>query len=186
MSGAAPSGAPTDPRMAEEVLRQAQEVIKAQLGAGSSLSAKLTTVLGQSVSLALAALGAAAIAEGRGSWLPAWAAVGLLVAGGMWGASAAIALRGLRPNDWLPPGFEPEDIWRPEVLTPSGPAEGFLFLAAAIQENVTTNRDQNLVLARNLRRAQQWMFYAPLIGLLVSVAVLLGPECSVLTAAIGR
>lgn len=160
----ASEGLPLNAAMAEEVLRQAQEVIKAQLAAGSDLAAKLTTVLGQAVSLALASFGAAAIAETKASWLPGWAAVGLLVGGLLWCATAAIALRGLRPEDWLPPGFEPMDLWRPEVLTPAGTAEGYLFLAAAIQENVTTNRQQNVVLARTLLRAQRGLLIYALGG----------------------
>lgn len=46
-------------KMAEEILREAQEIIKTRLAAGDGLSAKLSTAFGQSVTLASAALGAA-------------------------------------------------------------------------------------------------------------------------------
>jgi hypothetical protein len=55
--------------LAEEVLRQAQETIKAQLAAGDRFTTELTTLFGQGVSLSLAAFGAAVLAFDK-RWLP--------------------------------------------------------------------------------------------------------------------
>lgn len=161
--------------LALEVLRQAQETVKAQLAAGDSLTTKLTTVFGQAISLALAALGAAALALNSNSWLPIWAAVGLVCAGLAWGATARTALIGLRPQDWTPPAFEPEDLWIREVLNPLNAATGYLYIAAAMQTGIKTNHQQNVVLARTLVSAQRWLISALWVGVITAAGAAVVP-----------
>ncbi len=161
--------------LALEVLRQAQETIKAQLAAGDSPTTKLTTVSGQSVSLSLAVFGAAALAFTAKSWLPPWAAVGLFGAGLVWVATAAGAVMfGLRPQDWMPPAFEPKDLWKPEIMNPPSTASGYAYIAAALQDAITTNRQQNTALARMLIRLQVMLISAVWLGLLAGASAITG------------
>jgi hypothetical protein len=136
--------------LALEVLRQAQERVKAQLDAGNALNSKLTTAFGQAVTLSLSSFGAAALGFSNTSWVPAWLAIGLFTSGLIWSYAALVALRGLRPQDWLPQAFSPEELWRPEVLNPPDAARGYAFIALGLQEAVRVNEQQNVALSRTL------------------------------------
>ncbi|HTZ69375.1 MAG TPA: hypothetical protein VMB71_01890 [Acetobacteraceae bacterium] len=81
--------------LALEVLRQAQQRVKAQLDAGNALTSELTAVFGQAVTLSISSFGAAALAFNHTSWVPIWLATGLFSSGLVWSYAAFMALRGL-------------------------------------------------------------------------------------------
>jgi hypothetical protein len=153
-----------DPALALEVLRQAQERVKAQLDAGNALTSKLATAFGQSVTLSLSSFGAAALAFNHTTWVPIWLAVGFAGTGLTWSYAAFLALRGLRPQDWMPPAFSPEELWRPEVLNPPDAARGYAFVALAMQEAITINERQNVALSLRLRQVLELLVHALWLG----------------------
>ncbi len=154
--------------LALEILRQAQERVKAQLDAGNALTSKLTTAFGHSVTLSLSSFGAAALAFNHTSWVPVWLAVWLFVSGLVWSYAALVALRGLRPQDWLPPAFSPAELWRREVLNPPDAARGYAFISLAIQEAITVNEQQNIALSRRLGQVLALLVHALWLGLLAA------------------
>ena len=89
----------TDAAMAQEVLRQAQTLLQAQVDASKVIDAKLMSILQASLSLMVAALGGAAFAFSPASpadWVPTWAGVGLATTAAMFGIAAAAAVWSLR------------------------------------------------------------------------------------------
>lgn len=175
------AGPALDEKMAEEVLRQAQEVIRVQLSAGDALEAKLTTLLAQAttllaqaVQLAVASLGAASLAEGAAGWLPPWAAAGFLISSVGWFVAAVTALRGLRAKDWYPPGFEPRNLWRSEVLQPDRTAAGFLYVALAMSRMIEDNRPNIVDLKSALAWTRSILLLSPLLGLVGAWVVFAG------------
>ena len=140
MSGQQGGASGINPAMAEEVLRQAQEVIRAQLAAGDAITTKLTTLLTQSIALSLAALGAASLHfSPAGAWLPSWAAGFLIGAGVGWVIAAVYIVWALRPVAWDAPGISPKKLWSREVLFPQSTADGYLYIARTLQEAVDDN-----------------------------------------------
>jgi hypothetical protein len=166
--GAVDSGALSQD-LALEVLRQAQERVKAQLDAGDALNSKLTTAFGQAVTLSLSSFGAAALGFSNTSWVPAWLAVGLSTSGLIWSYAALVALRGLRPQDWLPPAFSPEELWRPEVLNPPDVARGYAYIALALQDAITVNEQQNIALSCTLSEVLGLLVHALWLGILAAL-----------------
>jgi hypothetical protein len=166
-----------DKESCQEVLHEALDLVKTQVGATDSLSTKLAGVLGQATTLALAAFGAATLAVPDGSsqprWLPIWGGIGLATAGAGWAIAGIEAVRGLAPQEWQI-GFSPGKLWIPEVLTPAATAEAFTFIAAETQQIIDHNARTNAALARRLYRAQTVLVAALVAGVLVAATAYFG------------
>lgn len=94
----------------------------------------------------------------------------------VWVATAATALFGFRPQDWMPPAFEPNDLWKSEVMNPATTATGYAYIAAALQDAITTNRQQNTGLARTLVRSQTMLVSGLGLGILAGASAAAGPR----------
>lgn len=132
-----------DNDIAQAVLENAQELLKAQLDAVDSLDGKLTTILGQNATLAAGALGTAAsvfCGSVDVKWIPVVLAWGLAAAGIIWLIGAGWALWGLRPRSWNGAYFRPSILVDPDVLNASAPAMSYINLAARLEDAIEDNK----------------------------------------------
>ncbi len=167
-----------------EVLDEARDYIKVQLSAADSLATKVSSVLGQATTLALAAFGAATLAvpvsPATARWLPTWAGIGLAAGALVWTIGAVYAVIELRPRSWLC-GFSPTKLWVPEVLTPDSSAEAYAFIASNMQQVIEHNDDENTRLATKLLYAQRLLIgglvAGPLVAGLAFAAFALARSC---------
>ena len=88
-----------DKDTAQEILRQAQAVILAQIDVNKAIDAKLTSILQASLNLSVASLGAAAFSLSAQSWLPLSGGIGLGVMGICFAAAAVLAFWALRSTN---------------------------------------------------------------------------------------
>ncbi len=175
MSGQKGGGSGINEAMAEELVRQAQAVIQAQLAAGDAVTTTLTTLLTQSITLSLASLGAASLHfSPTGAWLPWWAAGFLAGAGLGWIMAAVYAVFALRPIRWDAPGISPRKLWVNKVLLPATTADGYLFIARTLQEALDNNSEtlDRLIIKTKI---ENYLFtrYAILFGILADIVWLL-------------
>jgi hypothetical protein len=150
---------------AAEILKQAQALVQAQFTASSAIDAKLTTILGQGTTLAVASLGGATLPLATGAWMKDWAGVGLAACGLSAAVAASLAVWGLRCGEWAAPGLSPEKTSNKEVLT-AKPGRASLLMAWAYDEAINENRTKLKAAARTLQQTMALLAAAPLVGVI--------------------
>ena len=151
----------------QEMLNEAQSLVKSQIDASDSLASKLTAILGQAIGLATASLGAAALVFPTGGtgkpWMPVWAALGFSGAGIAWIVTAFMAVSGLAPRRYQA-GFSPAEFWKPEIVTQTSTARAFASIAFQLQPMIDENAKANRKLANQLEKTRFALICSPVIG----------------------
>jgi hypothetical protein len=152
-----------DQAVAAEFLKHAQALVQAQVTASTSIDTKLTSLFGQSITLSTATFAASTLPMARDAWLPAWAGIGLAMAGVSCAIAAALAAWGLRCSKWAAPGLRPSKLFLPSVIA-AKPPHALSLIAWAYEESAEEN-DKNLALTEYWHRAALYtLTAAPLIG----------------------
>jgi hypothetical protein len=194
VSGAPPAtaeGAGTvgsDPATAQEILRQAQTLIQAQIDASKVIDAKLMSILQACLSLMVASLGGAAFAFAPNSWLPVWSGAGLATTGSLFGIGAALAFWSLRVGPLGAPAIRPMALMDRDVH--KLPAQqGYLAIAFELNRVIELNDRLARHAAARAARPFYFALAAPVLGAaaaaitaygdarsaLIAVATLIGP-----------
>jgi hypothetical protein len=158
-----------DAAMAQEILRQAQTLLQAQVDASKVVDAKLMSILQASLSLMVAALGGAAFAFAPNAWVPAWAGVGLATTAAMFGVAASAAVWSLRFAQIGAPAIRPMTLIDSRVH--ELPArQGYLAIAFELNRVIEVN---DRAARRSASRAAAAFYFA-----------LAGPAAGAIAAAV--
>jgi hypothetical protein len=143
---------------AKALIERADALLKAQDDGLKAMEARMSSLFGQSVTLASAAVAAtatafAALHAGTGgpvppAWAVTWVAQSLAVLSGFWLAAVAAAASSMLSQTWTASGMGPCDLYSEAVLT-APPNSLRLAIARALQEAIDRNTVRT---ARYIRR----------------------------------
>jgi hypothetical protein len=173
-------GTTEDVASAQEILRQAQALIAAQIDASKAIDTKATSVMQASLSLAGASLGGAALSLGDRAWLPAWGAAGLFAMAAAFITAAYLAAWTLRVTNIAAPAL------RPATLIEQGmhevPArQVYLFIAFELNKAIEVNEARAREAGQRVTRALYASLSAPAVGVVCAMAFTLGEPRAVAT-----
>ncbi len=156
----------------QEILNEAQALVKTQIDASNNLVANLTTILSHSITLAIASFGAAALAAPTSAtakpWMPVWGAIGFAAAGLAWVVTAFQTTNGLKPRAYKI-GFSPRELWVDEVISNPSAAAALAYIASKLQPIIEFNGQTNSELASRLNSTRRWFVYAPVVGVVAAL-----------------
>ena len=163
---------------AKVVIERADALIKAQDDGLKAMEARMSSLFGQSVTLASAAVAAtttafAALGAQSGGQLPPpwaqeWVARALAVLSAFWLAAVAIAAASMLSQTWTASGMQPWDLYSEGVLT--APANSVrLVIARALQDAI----DRNAVRVARYVRRLAWVVGLLATGPLMTAAIAL-------------
>jgi hypothetical protein len=169
-----------DPAAAEEVLRQAQTLIAAQLDFAKAVDAKLSALLRAALSLTVASLGGAAFALSDGAWLPVWGALGLAAMGAVLALAAIQAFWALRGAGMGAPAI-PADALIARGVHELPARQAYLAIAFDLARVGKKNDDVARTVTRQMRLAFTLAVCAPAFGVAVaSSAAMMDTRAAVL------
>ncbi len=163
---------------AKALIERADALLKAQDDGLKAMEARMSSLFGQSITLASAAVAATATAfaalrsQSSGSAAPPWAldwvAESLAVLSIFWLAAVAVTASSMLSQTWAVSGVDPCNLYSKDVLT-APPNSLRLLIARALQDAI----DRNTVrIARYVRRLA-WVVGFLAIGPLISAALAL-------------